>query len=230
MSRAGDRTAADPAALAGIAAAARDRHLSILGGFHAGPEDADTLPPGTGTLLLLGPDEPAFWHAFTASGPYADGAPNPMDRWSRQLIGPLAAKLGGRALYPFGPQPFHPFFSWALRTGRIHASPIRLLVHDRAGLMVSFRGALALPGRVALPPAPPSPCDSCADRPCLTACPVDALNGKGYDVPRCTGFLATPEGRDCMGRGCAARRACPVSQDFPRLDAQSAFHMAHFVG
>ncbi len=116
----------------------------------------------------------------------------------------------------------------ALRTGRIWESPVRLLVHDRAGLMVSFRGALALRERLALPPAPARPCDSCPDRPCLTACPVGALGAEGYDVPACRGFLDTPAGADCMARGCAVRGACPVSASHGRLDAQSAFHMRQF--
>ncbi|WP_347882276.1 hypothetical protein [Jannaschia ovalis] len=116
-----------------------------------------------------------------------------------------------------------PFISWALATGRCHISPAALLVHDALGLMVSFRGALALPFALDLPPAPPSPCDGCP-APCLDACPVGAL-GPGYDLAACHGWLDDPR-NDCMARGCAARRACPVSP--PRPDAQAAHHMAAF--
>ena len=204
------------------------RHLTILGGFH--PEPSDLAPVGCKTLLLLGPDEPAFWPMFTQSPEVQDGEPNPMDRWSTRVIGSWAAALGAEALYPFGGPPYLPFFTWAKRTGRIKASPIMLLAHDSAGLFVSFRGALALKTRIDLPDPPPHPCETCADQPCRSACPVGALSPQGYDVPACKAFLDTEPGQDCMNTGCAARRACPVSQNHPRLTAQSAYHMTTFKG
>jgi epoxyqueuosine reductase len=214
--------------LAALSAAARTRALAVLGGFHPNPDD--DAPEGCGTLLMLGPDEPRFWPAFTASDEYRDGAPDPMDRWSRRVIGDWAADVGAQALYPFGGPPYLPFYRWALRTGRIHASPVNLLVHDAAGLFVSFRGALALRERIELPPPPPAPCSTCADQPCLTACPVDALTPAGYDVPRCKSYLDTFAGQDCLTAGCLVRRACPVSHGFGRDPAQSGFHMRHFKG
>ncbi|MBS8226880.1 ferredoxin, partial [Vannielia litorea] len=62
----------------------------------------------------------------------------------------------------------------------------------------------------------------------LTACPVNALSASGYDTGACHAYLDTPEGADCLNRGCKVRRACPVSAAFPRVEAQSAFHMDHF--
>jgi hypothetical protein len=78
-------------------------------------------------------------------------------------------------------------------------------------------------------PAPPArPCDSCAAKPCLTACPVAALTGAGYDVPRCHAHLDQPEGVPCMSGGCLVRRACPASQPYARMPVQSAYHMRQF--
>ncbi|SFD59449.1 hypothetical protein SAMN04488523_101432 [Sulfitobacter brevis] len=203
-------------------------HLRILGGFHPTPEDR--APHDCKTLLLLGPDEPAFWPQFCTSPEYLDGAADPMDRWSVRVVGALAADLDAAALYPFGGPPFAPFYSWALRTGRMHAAPINFLVHDRAGLFVSFRGALAFQQRLSLPSAPATPCTTCMGQPCATACPVGALRPEGYDVVACKQYLDTPSGQDCMQLGCRARRACPVSQKFGRLAAQSEFHMRQFKG
>jgi len=213
----------EPPELARITQSAQRHRLAPLGALHL---DADELP-GCASLVLLGPDEPGFWDHVTATPEFADGAPDPLDRWSRRVIGALAGELGARALFPFGGPPWHPFIGWARRSGRAWPSPVGLLVHDTAGLMLSYRGALALPERIALPPEGVRPCDSCADQPCRNACPVAALGPDGYDVPACKADLDRP-GNDCMARGCAVRRACPVSRLHGRAEAQSAFHMGYF--
>lgn len=207
--------------------AARAVHLDIAGAFH--PDEGQGCPAGTGTLILLSPQEPGFWPAFTASAEYRDGAPDPMDRWSARVIGQLARDLGAQPLFPFGGPPFHPFYAWALASGRAWAAPVRLLVHDSAGLFASYRGALAFPDRLTLAgTAGQSPCDTCADQPCLSACPVGALGANGYDVPACRAYIAGSSGHDCLGSGCAVRRACPISTRHGRLPEQSAFHMRAF--
>jgi ferredoxin len=211
--------------LAEIDASLAPHHLEVLGGFHPGPDDG--APDGCRTLLMLGPREPGFWAHVSAAPEFADGKPDPLDRWSRRVIGRLACDLGAKALFPFGGPPWRPFIGWAQRTGRAHVSPVTLLVHDHAGLMVSYRGALALRERIDLPPAPPTPCDGCA-RPCEAACPVGALSANGYDIQACHAFLDTEAGRDCLDRGCRVRRACPVSERYGRRPEQSAFHMRSF--
>lgn len=213
--------------LAAIAAAAAAHRLSVFGTFHAG--EGDGLPPSTGTLVMLGPEEPGFWPHLTSQPEWRDGRADPVDRWSSRVIGALADRLAGTALFPFGGPPYHPFYQWALRTGRAWPSPVTLLVHDRAGLMVSYRGAIALPDRLDLPEPPrQSPCLSCAGQPCRTACPASALTEGGYDVPACHRFLDTAEGVGCLSFGCAVRRACPLSRAYGRLPEQSAYHMRLF--
>jgi epoxyqueuosine reductase len=211
--------------LGALEQAARDRGLSVLGGLHPRADEAG----GAGTLLLLGPDEPAFWPLFAASTEYADGRPDPMDRWSKRVIGGWAETIGAAAFFPSDGPPYPPFIDWALRSGRIHMSPVRLMVHDRAGLWVSFRGALALPDRIELPAPPPPPCLTCAGQPCRTACPVDAFGPASYDVPACKAHITGPDSAGCMAGGCAVRRVCPVGQRFGRLEAQSAFQMKAFL-
>lgn len=200
--------------------------LLILGGFSDSVNPPVT--PDCKSLLLLGPAAD-FWDMFQHSPEWQDQAPDAMDRWSVRVIGGLAKELGGTALYPFGGAPFQPFFSWALKSGRAWQSPVNLLVHSEAGLMVSYRGALALPFEVTLPPAPSKPCDTC-DQPCLTACTPRALTGRGYDVPACKAHLASESGKENMELGCSVRRACPVSQSYARMREQNAFHMRSFMG
>lgn len=201
-------------------------NLMVMGGFATEP--GDDLPAGTRTLLLIGPAEPGYWAHLTAQPEWLDGAPDPVDRWSRRVIGRMACDLRAKALFPFGGPPYRPFYQWALRSGRAWDSPVRLLVHDQAGLWTSYRGALALKQAVALPDPAVRPCEICADKPCLSACPTGALTGAGYDVPRCHAFLDTPEGTDCLTGGCLVRRACPRSQSHGRVREQSAYHMRQF--
>lgn len=208
-----------------IEKACENRHLSVFGAFNPGPEDL--APENTGTLVLLGPGEPGFWAAFTAGPEYRDGRSDPMDRWSERVIGELAKELNAKAYFPFGGPPYPPFTRWARASGRAHESPVGLLVHDAAGLMVSYRGALGFSERMDLPENPPSPCIDCKNKPCLSACPVDAFAGPGYDVAACKADLDRPE-NDCISKGCAVRRACPAGRGYGRVEAQSAFHMRAF--
>ena len=209
--------------LATLEALASGHHLENFGTLAARPEDQI----GRGTLVLLGPAEPGFWAHVTAEPEFKDGSPDPMDRWSRRVVAQIARRVGGTALFPFG-TPVRPFVSWALRSGRAWQSPVMLLVHDAAGLMVSYRGAVLLPEVSHAHSSPEKPCDTCQDQPCLTACPARALTSNGYNLDACHAYLDTEAGRANLLKGCAVRRACPVSQNYGRSEDQSAFHMKHF--
>jgi len=160
------------------------------------PEGRAPMPDGLRSIVLLAPDEPAFWPRFTQSPEYRDGAPDPMDRWSMRVIGALAEELGAQALFPFGTQPPHPFYTWALASGRVWSSPVQFLVGADAGLWASYRGALGLAEALAPLPEAAKPCDACA-QPCATACPVAALTPAGYDLAAChvMPFWSRPPGK-----------------------------------
>ena len=215
-----------PANLDDITNAAQNFALSVFGLLPARADDP--VPEGTRTIVLLGPHEPGFWAHVCHAPEFGDGKTDPLDRWSTRIIRAMAADLGGTAIFPFGGPPYAPFIAWALRSGRAWVSPVTLLVHDTAGLLVSYRGALALPFVIEAPAARARPCDTCTGRPCIDACPVGALTSSGYGLAACHGFLDTPAGQDCMQQGCAARRACPVSHNYGRLPEQSAHHMKAF--
>lgn len=217
-----------------IEAALAGEGLVLLGAFHPLAEDAVPAQPDgrpSGTLILAGNAGGSLWARFSASPEAADGRPHPLDRWSARVIGALAAAAGGLALFPFGGPPYLPFQRWARRGAPLAPSPLGMLIHPDYGLWHAFRGALALPEALALPPADarPSPCDSCAARPCLAACPVGAFTAEGYDVDACAAHVAAPAGRDCLDDGCRARRACPVGRDRHYPPAQARLHMAAFL-
>ena len=204
--------------------------LMVRGGFY--PTPADAVPGDPATLVLVGNAGPAMWRAFEAAGPTgrdADSA-NPLDDWVGDALTAVANALGATPLFPFGGPPHLPFQRWAQRADAVAPSPLGVLIHPDYGLWHAYRGALAFAERLDLPPRDdrPRPCDTCADKPCLSTCPVDAFGSDGYDVPVCVAHISRPEGADCMELGCRARRACPVGTEFIYEPAHAAFHMAAF--
>ena len=204
--------------------------LVCLGGFPLGAGDQAITDAAGGAgrwLLLIGNAGPAMWRSFA---PTRGEDPDPLDRWTRTVIGPLAEGIGARVLYPFDGPPYWPFQAWAYRTGRIFRSPLGIAMHAQYGLWHAYRAALVLDEIVAGLPVSGvrSPCDGCADRPCLAACPVDAFDGASYAVDACRAHLGTGEGRSCRQTGCLARRACPVGERYRYTPEQAAFHMAAF--
>lgn len=208
--------------------------LTVRGAFHpdAGdcvPEMADGQP--TGTLVLLGNVGAMLWQQFSQAAEYADGTPDPLNRWSERVIGDLAGELKAEALYPFGGPPHLPFIAWAKRAEPVRESPLGMLIHPDHGLWHAYRGALAFKERIVLPLRNDRsvPCDTCVERPCLSTCPVAAFSAKGYDLAACAEHIASPAGRDCLDLGCRARRACPVGRTWHYEAAQAGFHMAAFL-
>ena len=106
-----------------------------------------------------------------------------------------------------------------------------MLIHPDYGLWHAYRGALALAERLALPlrDSRPGPCESCAHKPCLAACPVGAFTAAGYDVAACAEHISVAAGAHCMERSCRARRACPIGLDLAYGPAHGRFHMAAFL-
>ncbi len=212
-----------------INAALRQAGLTPRGAFHPVPGDGvpDIAPEQPAkTLILAGNAGPDMWQAFSAS---RNTDTDLLDDWSRDQLTPLAETFGARALFPFE-RPHLPFQRWAMRAEPCNASPLGMFIHPDHGLWHGYRGALALPERLELPPMDnrPSPCESCPDRPCLQTCPVGAFGKDGYDVPACAQHLATRDGGDCMELGCRARRACPVGATSRYEPEQAAFHMRAF--
>ncbi len=210
--------------------------LIVRGGFRPIAEDRDEIPEGTETpetIILIGNAGAAMWRAFAAAttpGARA-GDSHPLDGWTRKVLTDAAGRLGATALFPFTGPPYLPFQRWALRAGGVHVSPIGPLIDPEYGLWHAYRGALAFGQRLDLPPTSesPSPCETCADKPCLSTCPVSALAPGDYDVPACVAHVGSEAGADCLGTGCQARRACPVGRNYIQEPEQARFHMEKFL-
>lgn len=196
------------------------------------------LPRGNdgAVMCLVGVVGSEFWPHFKASAQFQDGAPDPLDRWSRAIGDALASALGGLALYPFDGPPWHPFQQWADRCEPTQASRMMLRIHPQYGLWHAYRFALLLPpGVLSAAPALAAPaeatslCASCDGQPCLQPCPVQAYTGSEFRLQACADHVHSPQGGNCMAQGCQARLACPVGVEFRYQPEHAAFHMQAFA-
>ena len=191
------------------------------------PAATDAVPADAKFVILVGNAGPDMFHRFARE---RDIASDKIDDWTREVMEDLASDLSAKAVFPFD-KPHFPFLTWARRAGAGHVSPLGLNIHPTYGLWHAFRAALLFPVAFDLPmqSAGAHPCETCADKPCLTACPVNAFNGSTYNVDACAGHVSSPEGHNCMDGGCLARRACPVGKGFTYQPQQAQFFMRAFI-
>lgn len=182
-------------------------------------------------IALVGNVGSSYWPHFSASPEFADGKPDPLDRWSRRIAEAIAAAHALTPVFPFDGPPYYPFQQWAHRAEGLAQSPIGVMIHPHFGLWHSYRFALLATefDRGSDLREHASPCLQCAAQPCLHSCPVDAFDENGYDVDACATYLrATPEA-ECNARGCSARCACPVAPELRYDPAQGQFHLRAFL-
>ena len=109
-----------------------------------------------------------------------------------------------------------------------HPSPLGIGINQNTGLWFAYRAVVGL--NVGLEgelvrrmPDTESPCVSCDNPPCLTACPADALEvGKPPDLGACVSHRVTAES-SCAST-CLARVACPVATQWQYKSDQLAYY------
>ena len=222
----------DPAEI-GMALA---RHgLRLRGGFAiAAGEDAPSGPGGAAarSVLLVGHAGGEMWPHFTAwLAVQPDGLPDPLDRWSKFIIGTVAQSFAARPVFP-SDAPYMPFQQWAMRAEGLQQSPLGILMHPEFGLWHAFRGALLFDVSLEIPELAHKvshACDSCAEKPCLSACPVSAFASGRFAVDACRSHVRSDAGEVCGEAGCMARNACPVGVGYRYSPDQQAFHQHAFA-
>lgn len=229
-----------------VAAALEPSGLQPRGWLAPDENSAPRLASGViaRAICLVGHGGGGFWPVFQAwHRKYPDIA-DPLDAWSKAVLEPVAALLGGEAVFP-SDRPWQPFQQWAIQAERLKPSPLGLLIHPDYGLWHGYRGAilfaearndgLSVPSDISAGTGEPRladvhPCDTCSDKPCLSACPVGAFSLSGFAVSDCRTFVRTKAGMaECMVSGCLARDACPVGREYRYGRDQVRFHMAAFV-
>ncbi|HEY6629971.1 MAG TPA: hypothetical protein VIZ90_00830, partial [Rhizobiaceae bacterium] len=167
--------------LARLAAALSGNGLILRGGFNFAP--VETAPPGPSgpaakSVLLVGQAGEGPWPHFLRwrqSQPHDLG--NPLDTWSRLVIGAVADEFGARAVSP-SDRPYLPFQQWAMHAEGLKPSPLGILMHPEYGLWHAYRGALLFDVDIPIqaPEAVIHLCDLCPGKPCLKSCPADAYS------------------------------------------------------
>ena len=184
--------------------------------------------------LLIGNIGSSMWPSFSNSSQLADGEPDPLNRWTVEIMSTLVQSFGPGSVsevrYPFG-EPNWPFQNYAQEALGISHSPIGLLIHPEYGLWMAFRAVLIMAESFQVSRSEPAarPCDTCIDKPCLNTCPIDAFTVENYDYVSCKSHVASKPGRTCLNGGCQARQACPVGRDHIYARPHQAFHMKAFV-
>ncbi|ACP25600.1 hypothetical protein NGR_c18360 [Sinorhizobium fredii NGR234] len=215
-----------------IRAALEPHGLFLRGSVNFTPGETAPLLDGgepAASVVLIGNIGGSIWRSFSrwrAVEPDCGGA-DPLDEWSKQVILPVAEAAGATAYFPSDP-PWQPFQQWAMRAEGLKASPLGILIHPRYGLWHGYRGALgfdrALPQTSSV--TADHPCGDCIGKPCISACPVDALGTGLFDVGRCRTHLKAEAGAaGCLLDGCLSRDACPIGRDFRYPREQLRFHM-----
>ncbi len=179
------------------------------------------------TVALIGNAGSAIWPRFQAARRRDPGLS--LDRWTKEVVDPIAGSFGLGVVYPFEGPPYWPFTRWAERSATLFASPLGLTIHPTFGLWHAFRCALLLGDDDGLPSlSSENPCADCADRPCLDACPVGAFAEDGYDFQACLDHVGMSVNQ-CRQQGCLARAACPIGQGYRYLPNHAAFHMIELL-
>jgi ferredoxin len=208
--------------------------LIVRGGFNF--TEAEAAPASIAgepakAVLLVGQAGVAPWPHFMR---WRQGKPddlaNPLDIWSREVIGEVADRFGARAVSP-DDRPFLPFQQWAMRAEGLKPSPLGILMHPEYGLWHAYRGALLFDREIEVrtPDKVNHLCDTCVGKPCIKACPVDAYSPTGFAYRDCLAHVRSVVGEPCLALGCFDRNACPYGTAYRYPSEVQAFHMAAFA-
>lgn len=216
--------------MTGLEEALAEHGLIPRGGFSFA--DGETAPQGPSGrpargAMLVGHGGGTAWPHFAAwLETRAEPPAEPLDTWSREVIGAIAQRFSARAVFPFD-KPWLPFQQWAMRAEGLRPSPLGILMHPKFGLWHAYRGALLFDVEISIqaPGTPIHLCDVCDGKDCMNSCPAGAVSAADFDVEACGDWLRSDAGKPCRFGGCVARAACP--HDAYRYgDAQAGFHMA----
>jgi len=152
---------------------------------------------------------------------------DPFDSFSIEAAHRVSKEYWGcdqiELLYP-GPLPI-PLQRLGQLAGCSYPSPLGLDLHPVYGPWFAYRVAFLIGTELQLtePGMVGSPCEGCADRPCVAACPASAVApDHSLDLERCIAHRLVPRS-GCTDR-CQSRLMCPVGRTWQYSEAQLRYH------
>ena len=166
-----------------------------------------------------------MWECLQASR-FA-GADEPIDSFSIDLVRRYFAKACSEnrfeVLYP-GNKPVIPLQELGKLAGWHHDSPFRVGVNQLWGSWFAYR--VVVLADTEFEPTPSltaaSPCHACMEKPCLSACPAEALESSNFSLQLCIGYRLI-ENSKCKAQ-CLARLACPAGCEHQYSMEQINYH------
>ncbi len=174
--------------------------------------------------ILIGAAGLTLWEQLRA---YGFKPENPIDQFS--------LKTGEKFLHDFlGCEKWLTIFpssiplplqQLGMLAGWSQPSPLGLSIHPQYGTWFAYRSVFLVDNDVPVttPDKSRSPCDACIDTPCVSACPVNAVQaGQALKLDSCLNHRLA-ESSVCATR-CLARLACPVGKEYRYTEEQLAYH------
>ena len=194
--------------------------------------------PEAESVVVIGNGGGEFWGHFreyAAARPgYLQQHDHPLDDYTVAVMSarltPLldATRAQYRVIYPF--QFFSgltvSFMYLAQAAGLSRPSILGVQLHPRYGPWIAWRAAVLIDRALPALPAPAQdcePCSTCVERPCIAACPAQAVSAaRGWDLLACTQYrLRAPT--DCAER-CHARYTCVYGREHRYPEDELAYH------
>lgn len=181
-------------------------------------------------LVMFGNGGRQFWQSLHEQEP---AEVNPVDEFSRylaqQFLHDFLDAPSAFMLYP-GSLPV-PLQRLGVVAGWQHSSPLGIGINQHYGLWFAYRVAflvdIELPVTEKL--AGDSPCLTCEDKPCVSACPVQAVSAdEPFAIHPCMDFRV--QANSLCAEQCLSRLACPVAVEHRYDGAQIGHHYRHALG
>lgn len=204
--------------------------FNLFSVLNSGLIDGQALPAGCQSILLIGNAGDDLWQQMPDNYLQRD---NPVDDYSRETISNVLLQELPAAHFSFlfpgdDPAAVPSLQKLGEIAGWHNPSPLGLGINQRHGVWFGYRAVVAVSAALAgdVFARQPSPCLTCSDTPCVSACPASALAPDRHpDLVSCVQFRmqhASPCAQTCL-----ARLSCPVATRWRYSDAQLSYYYQH---
>lgn len=179
------------------------------------------------SLVLIGHGGRRLWQALAEFGMQTA---DPVDYFSLAITGRFIDEfLGAPPILMLYPTNYTiPLQQLGALAGWHHPSPLGLGINETYGVWFAYRTVFltTFPLPLIQTPKTISPCNTCLDKPCIAACPAQAVQGVGQlRVADCVDFRLQVRST-CQNR-CLSRMACPVAPEHRYKPEQLHYHYNH---